>query len=1514
MILQTSIIDKPSASSNALVVAIGSSAGGLEALSQLVAGLPQKLGCVYVIAQHMSPTHRSMMAEILARETTLPVREIVEEETPVPDVIYIIPPGRNMVFAQGQFLLSTPSPEVAPKPSVNLLFQSMAEEFEERAVGIILSGTGSDGTKGLRAIKSAGGVTFVQMPETAKYEGMPRSAIDARVADHILSPEQMGRELERLVQFPSNPSEFENTEQRPAEFSDLFERVRQRTKIDFSRYKLATVQRRLQRRMASTGRETLADYLAYTDEHPEELDALAKEALISVTEFYRDKEAFDALEHSAREIIDKKQAGERLRIWVVACATGEEAYSLGVMFLELLSKSDKQLSLQVYATDIDNDALAIARRGIYNRNSMEEMPADLVDRYFTRSGNGFEPVKALRDCVTFARQDITSDPPFLRMDLVTCRNVMIYFKPELQAKVLSIIRYALRDDGLLFLGRSETVRQQEGLFSVVDRRARIFRSRGESHPVSMGKTLRGSLRNSPTPAMAAGTPYERMFLRTLAEQFGPAVLIDTSCRILHSHGNVGQLIHFPTGAPDLNLAALIAPELASEVLITLHRAQRKHSPAYSRNRRIASLNGAMWRLAIVPAADEVNKDLFLVHFQPATLDSKDKPTHNGTSDRLTQSRENEDALELASTREHLQALMEEIAASNEEMQALNEEVQASNEELQASNEELEASNEELQATNEELVSVNDESQAKTTELAAVNVEFEGVYNTIDFPIVVFDTNLCLRRLNGSAVRSYDLAFTAVGQPFGRLKFPNYLDGIDKRLSEALRTGKKEAFPTAHEDRRYQVFVTPVLSPVGMSQGVVLVVVDNTELIDAQQQISESQERLLAIMNHSVSVVTLKDTSGRYEFVNQRFEEIFNLGADAVIGKTDHQVFGKDIADALRDHDFDAMRQLDAVESVDKVPLANGAVWLESVRFPVFDRSGAVRSVCLQANDISRKHHADEQLRLAAKVFDRAGEAIVITDASATIITVNDAFTHITGYALADVIGKKPSILKSGQHSPDFYAEMWRSLNERGSWQGEIFNCRKNGEVAAEWLTINSVRDENHGIVNYVSIFSDIKAIQSSQRRIEFLATHDELTGLPNRSLLVDRLKHAISNAKRQRKKLAVLFVDLDNFKNINDTLGHDVGDLLLVQATERLHHCVRDSDTLARLGGDEFVAVLGDITLPEVNAIAQRIVSLLAAPFRANEQSLFVTASIGISMYPDDGVDSVNLLKSADTAMYRAKERGRNQFQFFEEEMKVLALQRLTLETGLRMASDAKRFRMVYQPKVDMNTGELVGAEALLRWSDPTLGDISPGQFIPIAEASGLMVAIGDQVFAMVLAQIASWRAAGLAVPKVAINVSTHQLREPKFVENVATWLSQSGLPAESIGIELTESSLMERPEVMRAMLLALKKLGLTLSVDDFGTGYSSLAYLRKFPVDELKIDRSFVDGIATEQDDRAVARTVITMAHSLGLRVVAEGVETVEQSQVLREERCVVAQGYLYHRPLQVDAFSMLLKTTAIK
>lgn len=1489
------------------VVGVGASAGGLEALSQMVAGLPDDLGCAYVIAQHMSPNHRSMMAEILGRETKLPVSELVDGDTPQPNCIYIVPPGHNLVFRDGRFHLLTPSPEVSPKPSVNLLFQSIAECFDENAVAIVLSGTGSDGTVGLRAVKAAGGVTFAQSPESAKYDGMPHSAIDSGVVDHIVTPDRIGFELRRLILFPNLMTEIAGWEEKPPELAQIFEMVKAKTRIDFSSYKLSTVLRRLQRRLLATRSENLAGYLAYLNNHPAELEALARETLISVTEFFRDRDAFRALERQINAVVASKGPDDEIRVWSVGCATGEEAYSLAILFAEALGERLQRGKLQVFATDIDNDALAVARAGHYNAAALAEMPSNFLSKYFQLSekeGRVYEPTKGLRDCVVFARQDIAVDPPFLRMDLIVCRNVLIYFNAELQARVLSVLHYALVDEGFLFLGRSETVTQQEELFSVADRRNRLYRPRKEKRSALASAVVRGRLATAPISLGAisgrADTNYERGFFQALAAQYCvAAMLVDGNTHILHSHGAVARFMEFPSGTPDMSLAKLIVPEFRQELLTTLHRARRTQAAARSRKRRLATHEGKSWRLAIFPAGVQRDTEVFLVNFEPGKVsDHDDDPTL--PSDQTEQ--------ELAATREHLQTMLEEMASANEEMQALTEEVQAANEELQASNEELEATNEELQATNEELISVNEESLTKSAELAAVNADFESVHNTLLFPLLVFDAHLYAKRVNVTAYRAFGLPTTVSGQHITRLRLPEALQGIEERLANALLEQRPENYTVHHDGHDWRIYITPAANAAGTPQSVVLAIVDNTDLMEANRKTAESQEQLQSIMNHSVSLVALKEPSGRYAFVNQRFAELVGQSVTDILGKTDAQLFSQQTAQALRKGDLAAMTSLNSFDSTINVDFGARKIWLEAVHFPIFDGAGVVKYICTQANDISQKHRAEDQLRLAAKVFDRAGEAIVVTDPGNHIITVNAAFTQITGYAIDEAIGKTPSLLKSGRHSKDFYDAMWRSLKEQSWWQGEIFNRRKSGEIYPEWLTINTVLGSSGEVQNYVAIFSDISAIKSSQRRIEFMATHDELTGLPNRSLLMDRLKHSISLAQRQKKKLALLFIDLDNFKIINDTLGHDTGDILLKEATQRLQSCVRDSDTLARLGGDEFVALLMDVELEQINQIAGRIVDFLSASFRIRDKDLFVSASVGISIFPTDGDDSATLLKHADTAMYRAKERGRNQYQFFAEEMKVMALQRLTLETGLRQAIESDYFRLVYQPQVDLVTGEIVGAEALLRWQDPLLGEISPARFIPVAEGAGLINAIGDLVLDKALAQISDWRRRQLQPPRISINVSAHQMREVRFIDRLFSKLDAHAAPADLVCIELTESVLMEGIEITRKALERIEVAGMVISIDDFGTGYSSLSYLRQLPIHELKIDRSFVDGIADDGDDRPITTAIIQMARALGMKVVAEGVETATQADVLRSLGCDIAQGFFFHRPLEKEAFEQFL------
>ncbi|MEK6708383.1 MAG: EAL domain-containing protein [Pseudomonadota bacterium] len=575
-----------------------------------------------------------------------------------------------------------------------------------------------------------------------------------------------------------------------------------------------------------------------------------------------------------------------------------------------------------------------------------------------------------------------------------------------------------------------------------------------------------------------------------------------------------------------------------------------------------------------------------------------------------------------------------------------------------------------------------------------------------------------------------------------------------------------------------------------------------------------------------------------------------------------------------------------------------------------------------------------QMKLAATVFDNALEGIIVTDAQGTIVATNSALTRITGYTQEELIGNTPRILQSGLQDKAFYTAMWQSIAETGKWEGNIWNKRKDGDIYPEILNISTVKDEQEKVQNYIAIFTDISKQKKLEDRLHRMAFHDDLTGLPNRALFKERLGSAITNAHRNRQMLAVLFVDLDRFKLINDTLGHLTGDVLLQEVARRLARSVRENDTVARQGGDEFTIVLQSLSLPEdAIAVVNKIMQTFEAPVAVGERELFTSASIGISFYPGDGDELEMLMKNADTAMYHAKEQGRNGYQLYTACMNNHFHARMALENDLRRALERNELMLFYQPQTELNGGRIAGAEVLLRWQHPERGLVSPDEFIPIAEQSGLIIPIGEWVLREACASMKRWHDAGAPPIRIAVNVSVRQFMQPNLIQMVAAALAGSGLPPQFLELEITESCFMPAfdkkamggcadaccstpspllPNGAMETLRTLKGMGVQITVDDFGTGYSNLGYLKKFPLDSLKIDQSFVGNIATDHNDAAIVRAIIAMSASLGLNVIAEGVETEEQRQLLNQYQCSMAQGYLLGRPMPAESFERLLKKVA--
>lgn len=563
-------------------------------------------------------------------------------------------------------------------------------------------------------------------------------------------------------------------------------------------------------------------------------------------------------------------------------------------------------------------------------------------------------------------------------------------------------------------------------------------------------------------------------------------------------------------------------------------------------------------------------------------------------------------------------------------------------------------------------------------------------------------------------------------------------------------------------------------------------------------------------------------------------------------------------------------------------------------------------------DITQQKQDEVDLRIAATAFELQ-DAMLVTDANKVILRVNRAFTRITGYSAKEAIGNTPHMLSSGRHDKAFFAAMWDSINRTGAWQGEIWNRRKNGDIYPEWLIITAVRepyDMSRQVNHYVASFSDISSRKAAEEEIRQLAFYDPLTRLPNRRLLQERLKHSIEIERREGKRLALLMLDLDRFKAVNDSFGHLAGDELLQQVSERISAKVRDIDMVVRLGGDEFVVLLEDIAHPEDAArMANEIIFVLSEAFQLSQSNdVKIGISIGISLYPEHGSDFGMLMSCADAALYEAKDQGRGCYAYFSEDQTLAARERIALEMRLRRAIEQQELRVFYQPQVDIASGRIVGAEALVRWLDPLEGLIPPSRFIPIAEETGLILEIGEWVLRETCRQGRLWLDAGLPPLTLAVNVSSRQFRRGHINDLVADSLIETGFPAEYLELEMTESGLMENLDNVTELLNKLRDQGVRLAIDDFGTGFSSLAYLKHFPLDVLKIDKSFINDIPHFKDDMEIAATIIAMGHILGFKVLAEGVETPEQLAFLQEKKCNLFQGYIKSPAVAADAFVELL------
>ncbi len=838
------------------IVGIGASAGGLEAFELFFKTMPADSGMAFVLIPHLDPGHQSMLSEILQRNTTMPVHEAQDQAKILPDHVYIIPPNKDMAIFHGTLQLSDIHQVRGMRLPIDTFFRSLAEDQGERAICVILSGSGSDGTLGLRAIYGAGGVSFVQEPSTAKYDGMPSSASRSGLATYVLPVDKIAEQLVSYVKtfaatgirpVPPAPDSLNATRR-------IMMLLRSRTGNDFSQYKQSTIRRRIERRMGVHNIKDMDTYARYLLENPAEIRTLFKELLINVTSFFRDKEAFDALDRVALPLLfEKKPENYTFRIWVTGCASGEEAYSLAMLFREKMDETRQEFKVQIYATDIDDEAIATARAAIYPANISLDVSADRLRRFFTKEETGFRIKKEIREMVVFAVQNVIKDPPFTRMDLISCRNLLIYLDPELQARVIPAFHYALRPEGLLFLSPSESIGNFTDLFAPVDKKWRIYRAKPSGLSARTLVTQRFAWTGAKSeqepgdvPPMGGKTNFAELTRRVLLQSFAPpSVITDNSGSIIYVHGNAGKYLQPAPGLVSTNVVDMAREGLQLDLRNAILAATSKKITVTAKNLRVRADGGIHGvDLTVRPLTDqEPAQDLLLISFEDSAVSPPGKKNLvKPTAGRQGIKRVEELEQDLAYTRENLQATIEEMQAANEELKSSNEELQSTNEELQSTNEELETSKEELQSVNEEIVTVNAELQAKIDQLTAVQNDMKNLLENISIGTIFLDEHLAIKRFTRDAMKVYRLAPTDTGRPLADIR--SLIPDVDliadaQAVLDSLVPRERQVRTTGSE--WFLVRIMPYRTLENVIDGVVMTFSDITNLKAMEAEVRDARD-------------------------------------------------------------------------------------------------------------------------------------------------------------------------------------------------------------------------------------------------------------------------------------------------------------------------------------------------------------------------------------------------------------------------------------------------------------------------------------------------------------------------------------------------------------------------------------------------------------------------------------------------------------------------------------------------
>ncbi|HET9098370.1 MAG TPA: CheR family methyltransferase [Candidatus Saccharimonadales bacterium] len=1123
------------------VVGIGASAGGLEAIQALVDCLPKTLDNVcLVINQHLSPDYKSMLVELLSRKTDLAVEHVENGQALQSNRIYIAPPSDDVVVKDGQFQFRKPL-DVGAHPSADVLFASLAKAYGPKSAGVILSGTGKDGTRGLTAISKIGGLTIAQDPVTAKYDGMPQSAIGSGIVSHVLPPGKIGSQLMKLLNSSTHPVEAEVSNEIPeAEeaFTQIFQLLEHRIGTDFSDYKSSTLNRRLQKRIQERHFSSEEEYLSYIKRHPEELDQLFEAMLIGVTEFFRDPEAFNALEETVKTIINNKKENELIRIWIPGCATGEEAYTLAMILSQQLADSNKRLSLQIFATDIDMKALQVARQGRYQVSALKRVPSQYRRRFFKKlNDTTYEVDKDIKKLVLFSRHDVTANPPFLRLDLITCRNLLIYFNTDLQKKVLPLFYYALNSKGYLMLGKSENVGKLQNLFSTTSSPYKIFQKKGTAKNIPLKfPQLRPHTPPGLNPAItedSAGSDLsiKDMVKETLFNDYGhPFVVIDDRLDIVEINGDISKFVKFKPGNATLNLSRLMIPELQIEVRSISTLAINNMRNTIGHIRKLGTGEGASFvRLSVRPLLyAQPNNPYFLVIFETLDLDKKILQIANVKDEITDTPRTLELEHELDATKEHMNSLLEELETSNEELQALNEEMQASNEELQASNEELETSNEELQATNEELENAYSEIREAQDHIIQQKTELERaadnqstLLNNTLVGFILIDRDYRVITSNKTARKMYkDIFGTQISENSSYMKAlpDNLFAAFHKNFKHALR-GKQLVTEETYEDSKgtkhyFDVNYTPVKKSLKEKEARYIAVsfVDMThrrkaqlDLIDSNRELEEEKQFMSSLTENLPGFVWTTDPKGGFIYCNKQLLAFTGLEQ----GEFEHS----GLKNIVHEDDWKATERIRAEALKNSKPMAiehrirrkDGSYkWYLTVADAVKDKDGKVRmwvGSSIEVEDLKKQQEMETRVE---KLKSEQEELIRVNK-------VKDEFIGIASHQLrspATAVKQYLELVIQGYGGPlsdkqDKYLHIAHDSNER---QLTVINdLLKTAQLDASDYKVHSKRQNIHDMLE--KIIDEFEPVLAMKDQIIKLTCPKDLTA----KMEPDDMKLAVVN-------------------------------------------------------------------------------------------------------------------------------------------------------------------------------------------------------------------------------------------------------------------------------------------------------------------------------------------------------------------------------------------------------------------